>query len=780
MRRGPGRALRGAALLVAVVATGLAPLAATAAATPATVGEVEPAEATLPVDVRITAVTPQVLAADEDLTVRVELRNTGDTAVTAPRTALHLDSGSFISRSSLDRWRTSAPDGRTGPARVEDASDVPLPPGATRTVQLVLPADRTGLGSAWEDWGAHGIAVTVVDEGDPARPRLGAARSFMLWFPRDEVTPTRVSVLVPVVGGTPDPHGGRDVEELAALTAPDGRLTALLEATGAHKDVTWLLDPSLAELPVAEVPADDGAADGAGEQVGGDGDTTATDGTQGGSAQGDGSEDGGTQGDGDLGDGGEADGTDDGSTEPDPATPTAVAGWVEDLLRGTVGRDVPLLPYGDADVTALAHAAEPDVLALARERSRATAAATDLPDTASAALSLPAEPLPDLVTAGFVQAGSPHAVVVSPGELLPPGALTYTPSGRTSVSTAAGEVTVLVPDERLSTALRTGGFQVGRDALDDEPAPPAGTTPATAAQDVLAELAVVTRERPSDSRHLLLTVPRDWHPDPAIASAQLEALDGAPWIRLEPVSALVGAPDPGIDRGTLPERVEAPGAIDGSRLDELEETLATRAELAGIADDPGALVGAPEDELLAAVTTAWRADPAGRRTLVEESVAATQALRSAVQVRTGSQINLISTTGELPVIVENTLDQPVEIDVSLRPQDPRLRVDDAARVSLAPLATETVHVPVHAIQSADVGVAVELRTPDGVLLDDSTVMEVRVRAEWEGIGTAVLGALLAVGVIIGIVRTIRRGRTGRRAEPVAAGPDALSPEEASG
>ncbi|NCT92672.1 hypothetical protein GXB85_17190 [Cellulomonas sp. APG4] len=743
MTRRPGRARRGAALLATVAVTVLVPLAATATAAapaapgPSAVGELEPAGAALPVEVRITAVTPQVLDAGEDLTVRVELRNTGDVPVTAPRTALHLDSGSFISRSSLDRWRTAAPDARTGPARVEDASDVPLPPGATRTVQLTLPADRTGLGPAWEDWGAHGIAVTVVDEADPARTRLGSARSFMLWFPRDEVTPTRVSVLVPVVGGTPDTDGTTDVEELADLTAPDGRLAAVLEATATHKDVTWLLDPSLAEVPAT-------AAGGVGDAA--------------------------DDGEGSTGEDGEV------GTSEDA---TVVDAWVADLLRGTIGRDVPLLPYGDADLTALAHAGEPDVLTLARERARDVAEGTELPDTASAALALPAESLPDLVTAGFAQAGSPHAVVVGPGELLPPGALTYTPSGRTSVSTAAGDVTVLVPDERLSTAVRAGGFQVGEDRPDGDVAP-TGTTPATAAQDVLAELAVVTRERPSDSRHLLIGLPRDWHPDPAIASAQLGALEAAPWVRLEPLSALVGAPDPGIDRGTLPERVTAEGAIEATTLDTVEETLATRVELAEIAEDPASLLGDPDGELLAAVATAWRADPAGRRSLVERSVATTQDLRSAVQVRSGSQINLISTTGELPVVVENTLDQAVEVGVTLRPQDPRLRVDDAPLVTLAPRATETVHVPVHAIQSADVGVAVELRTSEGVLLDDSTVMEVRVRAEWEGIGTAVLGALLAIGVVIGLVRTVRRGRTGRRSEPVAAGPDALSPEEESG
>ena len=64
------------------------------------------------------------------------------------------------------------------------------------------------------------------------------------------------------------------------------------------------------------------------------------------------------------------------------------------------------------------------------------------------------------------------------------------------------------------------------------------------------------------------------------------------------------------------------------------------------------------------------------------------------------------------------------------------------------------------------------------LVDEDTAIPIRVRAEWEGIGMAVLGSLLAIGLVIGIVRTIRRGRGERRAAPEPeAGPDALSPEE---
>ncbi len=83
---------------------------------------------------------------------------------------------------------------------------------------------------------------------------------------------------------------------------------------------------------------------------------------------------------------------------------------------------------------------------------------------------------------------------------------------------------------------------------------------------------------------------------------------------------------------------------------------------------------------------------------------------------------------------------------------------EAVTVTVPANGEATVRIPVHGVQSADVVTTVELLTPDGVTVDDATTMTVRVRAEWEGIGTAVVGGLLALGLVVGLFRTIRRGR----------------------
>ncbi len=730
-RRGGRTAARlSAGIAAALLLGGLAALPAGAAGAasappapgaPTTVEDPDPAQADTgrPVEVAITDIDP-VIGPGDDLHVTLRVRNDGAGTITRPRLLVHVARDGFISRSSLDRWRFADEDGEVGTAVWQEDLPNPLDPGQTVTVDVVVPASSVGLPNRRTAWGARGLAVQAVDIADPARVRLGLARTFLLWFPEQEVNATRLSVLAPVTGPAVDPLDGTWVPALEALTDEDGRLTALLDATADHPAVSWVVDPWLAD-------PDNGAG------------------------------------------------------------PTARA-WASQLTDAKTGREVSLLPYLDADITALAHAGAGDLLTTAIERAERTD--TPLPLSARVSLAWPADVEPDLATVALADRTGHDALVVGPGTLPSPGVLTYTPSGRTTVTAGGEDVTVLVPDDRLSTAFVTGVVATsappaGDEPQDGEPAaaapqmPDGVVTPATAAQDLLAELAVITRERPSDSRHVLVTVPRTWTPDAARVDAQLAALESAPWVQLEPVSALVGLPDPEVDRGSLPERAVASGEVDAATLGSVADAIDRRLHFVTIVADPTDILGDTELERLAPASVAWRSDPGGRGLAVQASHDRTRSLTGAVSVQQPpTPLNVVSSEVGLPVQVTNTFDRTITVEIGLRPYDRRLVADKTVPITLDPGASGTVQIPVHALQSADVRVAVVVLTPDGTVLNDDTEFDVRVRAEWESIGTAVLGGLLALGLVVGLVRTIRRGRTAHRGEPqVDSGPDALSPEE---
>lgn len=436
------------------------------------------------------------------------------------------------------------------------------------------------------------------------------------------------------------------------------------------------------------------------------------------------------------------------------ATPESAA-WLARLADRTGGRELFSLAPWDPDLAVLAAAGRPMPLGALPEQgplgqSLADAWRTDLawPGTATTT-----QPAIDLA----VRSGA--RVVLTPGALEAED-LAYTPTGRTTVHTPTTEAVALVPDRELSTQL----------------ASPPGGTAASARQRLLAETAVIARERPAETRHVLIAAPRDWTPSVPVATGQLDGLEAAPWVTTSPLSALIGAPDPKVDR-TPPPATGDPGGLAPGTVDDLLDARATASSLASSSDDPAPVQEVVDRAVLPALSTAWRhAEGSGSRLsdAVSHAEAAVAVTIGRVAVVPGSTVNLITDSGALPVSLRNDLDQAVTLQVGLRPDDPRLVTDQRGEIAIPAHSTGTVRIPATAVGSGDVDVAVEVFAADGTLLSRSAAFTVRVRPDWENVGTAVVAALLGIAFVVGIVRTVRRGKPDTRtaAVPIVPAPDA--------
>ena len=201
-----------------------------------------------PGDRPVAGISPRVARPGQDLRVRVEVtqhRDADDHHATA-------SSCTWTGRRSSAGRRSTpgATRGSTAPSARRCSSTTSRPryrPASPHPSCSPCPPPPSGCRAAASSWGARGLAVQVVDAADPARVRLGLARTFALWFPEQEVTATRLSVVAPVTGVGVDPHSGAWVGTLEQLTRPGGRLGELLEATGDHAGVTWVVDPWFTE-----------------------------------------------------------------------------------------------------------------------------------------------------------------------------------------------------------------------------------------------------------------------------------------------------------------------------------------------------------------------------------------------------------------------------------------------------------------------------------------------------------------------------------------------------
>lgn len=638
----------------------------------------------LPVSVQITAVSPSVLQPGDDLHVTAVLRNDGDTEIAAPSAALRLSRFRIASRTEVEAWSSAGTVGLSRTSRVATAPvAAPLAPGASATVDLVVPAAGIRLLEGPDTWGPRGLVVEALDGSD----RVGLQRTFLLWLTTDDVPQTPVSILVPAVGPpSPAPQTADDAAtaELDQATAPGGRLHALSTAIATDRDIGVAVDPALL------------ASAGAG-------------------------------------------------------TPRTQA-WAEELTDALTSHDVIALPWSDPDLAAAAHANQDDLVQLAVDRT-AQAGVPGLAAT-TGLLWAPGTDLPDQATAAVTPQVDADLLV------LPPRTDTdaaQTPDARGAARTSAGTVATLGPDATLTQLL-----------ANPEKVEP-GATPATAAQRTLAELAVISRES-SEPPRMLLAPGRAWVPDQANVAAQLTALQSAPWVRLTSVSTLLDSTDPA--RTVLPADSTNPAELAPSSVDALADARSRAVAFASVTSEPAILLDGVDDEVLAPLAVAWRTEPVARDALVTSVVADVDARTTGLSIAQVSDVRVAAADSVLPVIVRNTLAVPATVLLEVTPRKACLEVGEVSPVAVDAQSEVNVRIPLHARANCSVVVTARLTATDGLPVSPAVRFTAQVAPTIESIGTIVVGVLLALGLILGIVRTVRRGQSARRGAKRVAESDA--------
>jgi hypothetical protein len=425
--------------------------------------------------------------------------------------------------------------------------------------------------------------------------------------------------------------------------------------------------------------------------------------------------------------------------------------WLARFQAALPNRDIYSLPYADADLAALAHADRPDLYLDAADTGQQRLESA-LGHTTIARLAWPASKAPDLSTIDLASRSVPAVVLLSSGDLEQVQPLAYTPTGRAQIRTQNGTVGLVLADA----------------VLTDELTDTSGRTPAVAAQRVLAETAMITREKPTTVRHVLAALPRDWTPVPATTAAQLTALDSAPWVDTTPLATLIGTPPVAAQPNALPIAGSAPGELSAADAARIGRTAADLNAFRAVVGDPVKALGSLPDDVLDLTSVGWRGHSNQRSTAIDAALARAQALMGGITVVKSSAVNLIASSGEIPLILRNGLDQTAHVLVRLQPHNPRLVARSAIAVDIPAGAAASVKIPVQAVANGDVSVDVEVLTPSGTVLTTGDPFIVRVRADWENRATVVVALLLAIGVVVGVVRTVRRGRRETRLSVEAA------------
>jgi hypothetical protein len=336
-----------------------------------------------------------------------------------------------------------------------------------------------------------------------------------------------------------------------------------------------------------------------------------------------------------------------------------------------------------------------------------------------------------------------------------------TPSGAAPLPALGGEAVALVPDpvvQRLldSGGLKRGGFDGGSRLAE---------------QRLLAELAMITAEAPSDPRTLVLAPARRWDPPVAYARALVADLGRLPWLTsVDALQAAAGTVS--VDRGP---RVYPPAArkreLPAGQVRQIAtvEKLVADFRTALEDEDANAELTPYRDALRRAGSSAWRTDPRAGQAFTARLLRQIGALRAQVTMSSPAtgDYTLASADSPLLLTLENRLDVPVSVRVRLT-TPAGFAVSDVGVVRIPAGDKRTVRVPASVQRTGTFKVRGQLTTPGQGPLGQEIALSVRSTA-YGGLALGITGLAFAVLVGAVLVRLVRRLRGPPDAPPMAAG-----------
>ncbi|MBS6325706.1 MAG: hypothetical protein KH413_07760 [Actinomyces sp.] len=731
--------------------------------------------------VSINSLSPRIITDENEIVISGTVRN--DSPTTLAKISLEV----FVANEtpiSVPALTTALSDDEPDATHAASSSLTDVARGATTSFEIRVPTSSLPLADA-DEWGPRVTTVTATS-GEYS----GKDRSIIVWDSGAQVSASRVSAVIPwtSTSATQDQSERSAVLSLASANGVTLAVDPLLIPRGPQPTAT----PSPSASPSAS-PSPDAGQSGADPAQSG-------------------------QSDAESGQSGAPTASPSASPTPMPA-PTATdpaqrardlqsEAFVSALLSNAT--EIIALPEGDADLGALSLSGNsgfwdrasrsmadfPDTLRKAGWVAPANSPASPSPSTSASPSPSPSG-TPDATPAPSASASTPgqsatttsspdsgpsilrnvawpadttfgtsflsgfsssNQITIAPlGALTPAEDVPFTSYARVNVNTDTGETSTdgtgartLAQQSDIAAILSWNAS--GGDELDAE-------------QALTAITAIITRERPASSRTLFAAAARGTAVNERLTN-RTKALFSPRWVSAISFSEMAASEPTDVDRETVGSGVLE--ADTETAISAMASSLTMLTPLANATDDADAVYASVTPQILPALSAQLTAsEQLDAATAVTSQVTT---MLSAVTVEPSSAVNLINKSANFPVLVRNNLPWPVRVDVTLVPDDPRLRATPAQSQTLAAQGATTVEVPVGAIGSGDIEVTYKVTTPDGVVLDDSQTVTVRMRAGWEDAITAVIASLFGLLFLAGITRSLRK-RAARKAQAASGDAD---------
>lgn len=709
-------------------------------------------------EVEITSVGDPTMDEDQDLQVQAKISNPTSEPMELSSLSLLGHYATLSNRSLLLSFMEGADSALSLLRREPDSRTVA--PGESATVRLTASAEDVPWSGSFDSWGPRGIELQVLlADGSEL-----SDRSVVVVNPSVDLDPMPAGAAVPITQ-TPDQLASQSLTETIDGLGNGPESGDNTDEDGDENEDT----PSPSDTPkvaAAATTSGPSAALDAVDQLGTPGvslffDPALLDEMGGADAQSQGQD---------------GEGSGNGADEADGANATdGTPDFGQSLAQFNHVSDTELLftPVHDVDAAALSHHGAKD------ELEDAYAGSEDVSDDLGLNAQTNVSLLPagaDQKTIDTLQGLDSRGVILSDQDIPQEGFAYATPSARTDIATSDGVMPALASDSAASTVL------AGRMPEDQGGGE---LTSLDSRQMVLGLSALTYRERPNDSRAMVLAVDRAGmlglsspltaeDSDPLAASnlsENLEALMGASWVQPETVSDMLKLDPSEAERQKLPAEQVANGEIAGFQMDQLASAQRDISTYATLSEDPSIILDPTRDAVFRSFATALRSNPTVRDSIISDVQGVSTQFSSALSVQPSSTINVISEATELPLHIDNELPVSAGVVIRIDSHDNRLAGQGDVTVKLPADTTTSVAIPVEARGYGNIQAEVRILDPEGNVIAPTQTVEIRVRADWENVGTLTIAIFLALVLVVGVVRSLRRGRKHDPVDPAESAGD---------
>jgi hypothetical protein len=442
--------------------------------------------------------------------------------------------------------------------------------------------------------------------------------------------------------------------------------------------------------------------------------------------------------------------------------PESATAWLGRLASAS--NETFALQWADADLTVARQTGEAGVLeplsldfAIVPDRFSGTPAATSTPTstpTPSASDAPAAGPPPLPTTASLLE--WPYTV----SDVAWPRADSVVADDIPALSTA-GFSTLILASSNVSTgshqsAVTVGGIPVvvSNDSVAEDLGAIIRDTTISRVDAVDKVSEIRSRIASRGSRATVIALDRTHQWTEANLSAVIDALFAGSAIEPVSLAELSSSADSAAKVRNAPQS-EARIA-DVTRLLKSEKADAI---FASIAEDPLKITAQRRLELLVTLSNSWATDPAGWSLASTAFTDSSTTLRGSVKIVKSSSIFLLADRSTVPVVVENGLDQPVTVYISVRPTTPMLTVENPrVKITIDSDTQRKALIPVQSVSNGEVDLRIGLHRADDGLIGATKTVRITVQAGWETPVTFGIAILVFVIFILGFYRTIAKRR----------------------